>query len=135
MIWMGILVIGILASQEAAYCLLYSKPVAWTLNRLGLWEFWEFLAGELVSDDGEPVYKHGLTLATLFLCTLYLTAWLAGDYIRMTIMVAIGTGVAAHRWYGGWMLMRQCMKASAGDPAALAWLESRGMKLVDDDES
>lgn len=133
MIWMVILVIGILASEEAAYCLLYSKPVARTFHMLGLWEFWEFLAGELVDDDGEPVYKHGLTLSTLFLCTLYTTAWLAGDYIRMTIMVAVGTGVAAHRWYGAWMLMHQCKRASAGDPDAQAWLESKGIKLVDED--
>lgn len=135
MIWEIILVIGILASEQAAHSLLYSKPVAMAFNKLGLWEFWEFLTGELVDDDGEPVYTHGLTLSTLFLCTLYTTAWLAGDYIRMTIMVAVGTGKAAHSWYGGWMLMRQCMKASEGDPAAQAWLESRGMKLVDDDES
>lgn len=133
MIWEIILVIGILASGEAAYGLLYSKPVARAFNRLELWELWEFLTGELVDDDGEPVYTHGLTLATMLVCTLYTTAWLAGDYIRMTIMVAVGTGKAAHGWYGGWMLMRQCMKASEGDPAAQAWLESRGIQLVDED--
>ena len=130
---MGILVMGILTSEGAAYGLLYSKPVAMAFHKLELWEFWEFLTGELVDDDGEPAYTHGITLSTLFLCTLYTTAWLAGDYIRMTIMVAVGTGLAAHRWYGGWVLMRQCMKASEGDPAAQAWLESRGIQLVDED--
>lgn len=133
MIWMGILVIGILASEHAVYGFLYSKPAAWVFRKLELVSFWEFLTGELVDDDGEPVYTHGPTLATLFLCTVYTTAWLAGDYIRLTIMVAVGTGLAAHGWYKVWRVARQVIKASEGDPAALAWLESRGYQLVDED--
>ena len=133
MIWLGILAIGILASEQAAYGLLYLKPVVRAFSSLGLWELWDFLAGEVVDDDGEPVYTHGPALATLFLCTCYTTAWLAGDYVRMTIMVAIGTGLAVRRWYGVWMLMRQYNRAAEGDPAARAWLESRGIWLADED--
>jgi hypothetical protein len=133
MIWMGILAVGILASEQAACGLLYYKPVVRAFRSLGLWELWEFLAGELVDEDGEPVYTHGPALTTLFLCTLYTTAWLAGDYIRMTLMVTIGTGLAARHWYGVWKLMRQYNKASAGDPSARAWLESKGIWLADED--
>lgn len=133
MIWMAILAIGLLASEQAAYGLLYSRPVIRVCYELGLWELWDFLAGEVVDDDGEPVYTHGPALATLFLCTCYTTAWLAGDYVRMTVMVAIGTGLAVRRWYGVWMLMRQYNKAAEGDPSARAWLKSRGIHLLDED--
>ena len=110
-----VLAAGILTANWAVIGILHTKWVVKAFIAMGLLEFWEFLNGEMMDEDGEEIETPGRELATVFVVTLYVAAWLSGDMAKLGVLVAIGAGAAAREKVKQWLFWRECMRSAKED--------------------